>query len=327
VPQTYCVTVPQEVVRYVTTCNMVPCSVCDPCTGCCYTVCKPVTSVQAVRTVVNRCVPQVRMVDVQVCTYQRVAKQGVYTAYECIPVNKEAMVDVVSYKQVEKKGEAVVHECVAVNKEAMVDVVSCKQVEKKGEAVVHECVAVNKEAMVAVVTCKQVEKKGESTVCRCAAVNKATVDVVPTGSEGASRIVCDWVPKQVVYKQTYCATGVHLHGEGAGVRRSVPSNLTVHQTRYARVQLRNPGVFPFGGEKNVFDAALVVSYEVRPRRRPAMSQQQLNTVRHDTSAAVGRPTGRPTASSTASSATVTRLSANCCSGMGPWCSAFAAGCG
>ena len=58
---------PREVVRQVTCCRMVPTSVTDPCTGCCYTCCKPETYVQEVKCTEYDQVPVKKDITVSVC--------------------------------------------------------------------------------------------------------------------------------------------------------------------------------------------------------------------------------------------------------------------
>ena len=62
--------VPKVVERDVVCCRMVPVTLCDPCTGCPYTVCKPETYVQKVKYTVTECVPTPKEVTYNVCTYK-----------------------------------------------------------------------------------------------------------------------------------------------------------------------------------------------------------------------------------------------------------------
>lgn len=63
------VKVPRCVECDVVTCCTVPVQCCDPCTGCCYTVCKEVPCVQKVQRTVWECVPVQKEYMVKVCSY------------------------------------------------------------------------------------------------------------------------------------------------------------------------------------------------------------------------------------------------------------------
>lgn len=74
--ETHYVSVAEEVVRQVPVCKRVTEQVTDPCTGECRPVCRTVTTMQEVRCVVHRQVPQTREVVENVTTMQEVERVG-----------------------------------------------------------------------------------------------------------------------------------------------------------------------------------------------------------------------------------------------------------
>jgi hypothetical protein len=71
---TVCRAVPRQVVRQVPVCVMVPSTCTDPCTGCCYTVCRPQTVMKEIRCTVFDRVSEQKQVTVPVCCYKPVQK-------------------------------------------------------------------------------------------------------------------------------------------------------------------------------------------------------------------------------------------------------------
>jgi len=66
---TVCRAVPREVVSNVTCCRMVPVTCTDPCTGCCYTCCKPEYYTTQVKSIVCDYVQEPRDIVCRVCSY------------------------------------------------------------------------------------------------------------------------------------------------------------------------------------------------------------------------------------------------------------------
>lgn len=58
---------PVDVIQDVVRCRLVPCKVCDPCTGCCHTCCRAETYVEKVKCTVYKCRPVTQDVTVKVC--------------------------------------------------------------------------------------------------------------------------------------------------------------------------------------------------------------------------------------------------------------------
>jgi len=128
VKQTYYTCAPQEVVTQVPVCRSVPCQVCDPCTGCCYTSCKQVTEWQSVRTVVYRPVAQTRDVTVNVCSYRQEQRTGTYTVHEMQPRSRKVTVNVVTCKPVERETTVNRVVCRAVTETVNVTQAYCEMV-------------------------------------------------------------------------------------------------------------------------------------------------------------------------------------------------------
>ena len=102
--QTYCVAVPEEVVRQVPVCRAVSEQVTDPCTGECKTVCRKVTELQEVRSVVSRLVPQTREVTVNVTTMQAQQRTGTRTVCESVPQTRTVTVNVTTLQAQQRTG-------------------------------------------------------------------------------------------------------------------------------------------------------------------------------------------------------------------------------
>ncbi|MBY0523658.1 MAG: hypothetical protein K2R98_09670 [Gemmataceae bacterium] len=79
---TVCRSVPREVVREVTCCRMVPVTCTDPCTGCCYTSCKPELYTVQVKSIVCDQVPEQREIVCRVCSYR--AEERVIQCRRCV---------------------------------------------------------------------------------------------------------------------------------------------------------------------------------------------------------------------------------------------------
>jgi hypothetical protein len=65
-----CRSVPREIERVVTCCKMVPVTCTDPCSGCCYTVCKPEYYTTKVKQIVCDLVTEQKEIVVNVCNYR-----------------------------------------------------------------------------------------------------------------------------------------------------------------------------------------------------------------------------------------------------------------
>jgi hypothetical protein len=141
-------TVPRPVTYQVPVCTMSYCSVCDPCSGCCYTVCHPVTTWKTVHSTVYECVPAYKDVTIDVVTYKQVPRPGVQTVYECVPVPYDYVVNVVSCKLVPKPGMRTVYECVPRSRDVLVDVVNYQKVEKTAWVSYYVCEYVPKPTVV-----------------------------------------------------------------------------------------------------------------------------------------------------------------------------------
>src|SRR5262249_19030139 len=94
---------PKQVEQDVTYCCWEPTSVCDPCTGCCYTVCQP------------RCYTQ--KVKVWVCDYKPVEHKYQVMVCPCKGVDHEYGTHHIEFEYKEKHGEPTVwwSECVPVH--------------------------------------------------------------------------------------------------------------------------------------------------------------------------------------------------------------------
>ncbi len=100
----YFTCVPEKVTKEVPVCRVVPVKVVDPCSGCCYTVCKRVTEMQTVTCTVMKPVPQTREVTINVCSYKAEEKTGTRQVCETVPQTREVTVNVCNYKPVERTG-------------------------------------------------------------------------------------------------------------------------------------------------------------------------------------------------------------------------------
>src|SRR4051794_1042569 len=119
-------------------CRMVPCQVCDPCTGCCHTVCHPVTEMQAVCRTVMQTVPVQREVTVNVCTYHNEVRHATRLVCENVARTREVTVNVYSTKTQKRESHYTAYECVARTREVTANVVSYKPVARQGHrTVVH----------------------------------------------------------------------------------------------------------------------------------------------------------------------------------------------
>jgi hypothetical protein len=96
--------VPRQVTCNVTCCSLVPVSCVDPCTGCCFTVCRPQFSTVPVTRTVWECVPVQKQVTVPVCHYRtEYYTQAVKSVvWQCVPVQKEYWVPVCTYRPVQQ---------------------------------------------------------------------------------------------------------------------------------------------------------------------------------------------------------------------------------
>src|SRR5262249_2229265 len=136
--QTFYTCVPQEVVRQVPVCRMVPTSVVDPCTGCTKTVCQPVSELRQVRSVVMQSLPQTREVMVNVCNYQTEMRQGRRVVYHMVPQTREVMVNVCNYQTETRQGTRTVCEMVPQTREVMVNVCNYQTETRQGIRYVSE---------------------------------------------------------------------------------------------------------------------------------------------------------------------------------------------
>jgi hypothetical protein len=74
---------PRVVMKEVVRCVQVPVTVCDPCTGCCYTACKPQMVCEQVPCTVHDCVPVVNKVMVKVCRHTTEKRNFSYKVVHC----------------------------------------------------------------------------------------------------------------------------------------------------------------------------------------------------------------------------------------------------
>jgi hypothetical protein len=129
--------VPRQVTYNVTTCHMVPVSCCDPCTGCCHTVCQPQVCTVPVTCTVWECVPVQEAVQVPVCSYRTEYYTQPYTCtvWECVPSQKAVTVPVCSYKNeyYTQPVTSTVWECVPVQKDYWVTVCSYHPEQRQAE--------------------------------------------------------------------------------------------------------------------------------------------------------------------------------------------------
>ncbi len=180
--------VPKTVVEHVSSCHMVASVCCDPCTGCCISVCRPVMTTCAVQRVIMESVPVQHEVTEHVCRLVPVQKEGVRTVCETVPVTQEVTVNVCKLVPVEKEGVRTVQETVPVTQEVTVNVCKLVPVEKTGTRLVCETIPETREYTVNVTTYNRVEKQG---------VRK--------------RLVCEWVEEVVPVTQTYCEMVPYTH--------------------------------------------------------------------------------------------------------------------
>jgi len=124
--------VPDKVTCEVPVCLTVPCVECDPCTGCCHTVCRKVMTTQTVTKTVMRSVPVQQEVTVNVCTYKPEERHGVRLECRTIEVPQDVVVNVCTYKSEQRHGVRLECQNVMRSKDVEVNVVSCKRVERHG---------------------------------------------------------------------------------------------------------------------------------------------------------------------------------------------------
>jgi len=124
--------VPQEVERQVPVCRMVSTQCVDPCTGCCRTVCQPVTEWQTVKHTVMTRVPQTQEVTVNVCRYQTEQRTVNQTVSEVVPVTRQVTVNVCKYQTEQRTGTRLVSELVPQTREVTVNVCRWQAVERTG---------------------------------------------------------------------------------------------------------------------------------------------------------------------------------------------------
>jgi hypothetical protein len=132
VKQTVMTCVQEEVVRQIPVCRMASVQCVDPCTGCVYTVCRPVTEMQTIKGMVSRWVPTEREVEADVTTWKHEERKGTRLVWECVPQEREVLVNVCTWQQQERKGTRLVCETVPEKREYTVNVVRYQNVEKKG---------------------------------------------------------------------------------------------------------------------------------------------------------------------------------------------------
>jgi len=142
IKQTFYTCVQQPVVTQVPVCQMVPTQCVDPCTGCAYTVCRPVTTVQNVTQYVSRMVASTRDVTVNVCNYVPQKQKGTRLVSRMVSEKQEYTVNVVQCNRVERKGEAIQYVCDTVQEEVEQPVTTCQMVQERVRVRVPVCVPV-----------------------------------------------------------------------------------------------------------------------------------------------------------------------------------------
>ncbi|MCI0457998.1 MAG: hypothetical protein L0Z62_13625 [Gemmataceae bacterium] len=80
---TVCTLKPHVVERDVVSCQYVPVTCCDPCTGCCRTICVPQTVCHKVKVTVYQPHYDKKEIMVDVCTYQEKVHEGTYERVRC----------------------------------------------------------------------------------------------------------------------------------------------------------------------------------------------------------------------------------------------------
>jgi len=142
VEQTFYRCVQQPVVTQVPVCRMVPTQCVDPCTGCAYTVCRPVTVMQPVTQYVSRLQPYTQKVTVNVCTYVPSRQKAFRLESSMVPKKVTYEVNVVQCNQVERKGVAVQYYCDTVEDTVEQPVTTCEMVQVRVRVRVPVCVPV-----------------------------------------------------------------------------------------------------------------------------------------------------------------------------------------